>query len=282
MGSSHISEICNFRAVDEELATGGQPSSDELTAVREAGFEVVINLGLHDAPGYSLEDEPGHVSSLGMEYIHIPVQFGNPTREDLDVFFNAMDACKGRKIFLHCAANKRVSAFLGLYRLTRCKWPPGKAFELMHDIWTPDSVWSGFLARMIEIFLGRRMRIDRLDHLVLTVKDIDATVRFYESVLGMESEQFDDGRVCLKFGRQKINLHQAGMEFEPKAQNPLPGSADLCLITDMILDLAIEHVKMRGVEIIEGPVARTGAIGPILSFYFRDPDLNLIEVSNVL
>ncbi|WP_321394447.1 VOC family protein [uncultured Desulfuromusa sp.] len=123
------------------------------------------------------------------------------------------------------------------------------------------------------------MNIDRLDHLVLTVKDIELTVNFYVSVLGMEKEEFGAGRVALKYGIQKINLHQAGKEFEPKAQKPTPGSADLCFITEIPLNEAMDHVRNQGIEIIEGPVARTGAAGPINSFYFRDPDLNLIEVS---
>ena len=124
------------------------------------------------------------------------------------------------------------------------------------------------------------MNIDRLDHLVLTVQDIEATVRFYVSVLGMEKEEFGAGRVALRFGRQKINLHQAGREIEPKADRPTPGSADLCFITETPLEEAMEHVRSRGVPVLEGPVARTGATGAIRSFYFRDPDLNLIEVSN--
>lgn len=126
------------------------------------------------------------------------------------------------------------------------------------------------------------MQIDRLDHLVLTVRDIDATCDFYARVLGMESVTFGAGRKALSFGRQKINLHQAGKEFEPKAERPTPGSADLCFITATPLEAAMAHVRAAGVAIVEGPVARTGATGPIQSFYFRDPDLNLIEVSNYL
>jgi catechol 2,3-dioxygenase-like lactoylglutathione lyase family enzyme len=127
---------------------------------------------------------------------------------------------------------------------------------------------------------GDKMHINRLDHLVLTVKDIETTVKFYVTVLGMEKEEFSAGRLALKFGKQKINLHQVGKEFEPKADKPISGSADLCFITDVALNEAMNHVRSKGVAIIEGPVARTGATGPINSFYFRDPDLNLIEVSN--
>jgi len=123
------------------------------------------------------------------------------------------------------------------------------------------------------------VKVRSIDHLVLTVKNIDETVHFYQTVLGMEKLVFDNGRSALGFGNQKINLHQAGKEFEPKAHNAVPGSADLCFVTDVELGLAIEHVKSFGVEIIEGPVTRIGAMGPMLSFYFRDPDMNLIEVS---
>ena len=124
------------------------------------------------------------------------------------------------------------------------------------------------------------MNIVSIDHIVLTVRDINATARFYESVLGMSKEMFGEGRIALKFGNQKINLHQYGSEFEPKADIPKPGSEDLCLVTEVPLQEAMEHVREEGVAIIKGPVSRTGATGPIRSFYFRDPDGNLIEVAN--
>lgn len=124
------------------------------------------------------------------------------------------------------------------------------------------------------------MKIDRLDHLVLTVRDIDATCDFYSRVLGMQVVTFGEGRKALTFGQQKINLHQEGREFEPKAARPTPGSADLCFITSEPLQAIIEHVRASGVEIVEGPVRRTGAVGPIESVYLRDPDGNLIEISN--
>jgi catechol 2,3-dioxygenase-like lactoylglutathione lyase family enzyme len=125
------------------------------------------------------------------------------------------------------------------------------------------------------------MHIDRLDHLVLTVADVDATCAFYERVLGMRTVTFGGGRKALAFGGQKINLHQYGREFEPKAQHPTPGSADFCLITSVPLARVIAHLEREGVPIIEGPVAKTGATGPLLSVYFRDPDQNLVEVSNL-
>ncbi|WP_313526320.1 VOC family protein [Stutzerimonas kunmingensis] len=124
------------------------------------------------------------------------------------------------------------------------------------------------------------MQIDYLDHLVLTVADIETTVDFYTRVLGMQVVTFGEGRKALTFGNQKINLHQAGYEFEPKAERPAPGSADLCFIVATSLDDVIAHLNEHGVAIIEGPVQRTGATGPIRSVYLRDPDLNLIELSN--
>ena len=123
-----------------------------------------------------------------------------------------------------------------------------------------------------------------LDHLVLTVSDLAATVTFYQDVLLMQAVQFTPKggtpRWALAFGAQKINLHQAVSEFEPKARRPVPGSADLCFLSDTPLADWIDHLTARGVNIEEGPVARTGATGPILSIYLRDPDGNLIEIAN--
>ncbi|HEX8980052.1 MAG TPA: VOC family protein [Parasulfuritortus sp.] len=124
--------------------------------------------------------------------------------------------------------------------------------------------------------------IDGLDHLVLTVADVEASVAFYERTLGMAPVSFAGGRRALAFGAQKINLHPHGREFEPKAARPTPGSADLCFLTSRPLAEVQAHLTACSVEIIEGPVRRTGAAGPILSIYFRDPDGNLIEVANRL
>lgn len=126
----------------------------------------------------------------------------------------------------------------------------------------------------------RQMQVSRLDHLVLTVTNIEATCTFYAQVLGMRVVTFDNGRRALAFGNQKINLHEVGHEFEPKAFRPTPGSADLCFISDVPLAQVVEHVQSCGVATLEGPVERTGAMGKMLSIYFRDPDQNLIEVSN--
>jgi catechol 2,3-dioxygenase-like lactoylglutathione lyase family enzyme len=129
-------------------------------------------------------------------------------------------------------------------------------------------------------------RLTTLDHLVLTVRDIDTTVQFYCAALGMTHEPFRvaDGstRFALRFGDQKINLHQAGLEFKPHAENPKTGSADLCFLSDTPLDAWIAHLNNNNVRIIEGPIKRTGARFAILSIYVRDPDGALIEISNQL
>ena len=122
--------------------------------------------------------------------------------------------------------------------------------------------------------------ISGLDHLVLTVRDPAATARFYVEGLGMRLERFGEGRTALHFGSQKINLHLAGREFEPKAAHPTPGSADLCFLTARPLAEMTERLAALGHPIIEGPVARAGAAGPILSIYARDPDGNLIEIAH--
>ena len=124
------------------------------------------------------------------------------------------------------------------------------------------------------------MRIDRLDHLVLTVASIEAAAEFYTRVLGMGVVTFGAGRTALAFGTSKINLHEAGKEFEPKARRPTPGSADLCLIVEDGITEVMAELAAAGVDTEEGPVPRTGATGPITSCYLRDPDQNLIELSN--
>lgn len=123
------------------------------------------------------------------------------------------------------------------------------------------------------------MKITALDHLVLTVRDLAATCAFYTRVLGMKVA-VQDGRYALHFGEQKINLHEAGREFEPKALLPTPGSGDLCFLTDLPLTDVIAHIEACGVPILEGPVPRAGACGPMRSVYLRDPDDNLIEIAN--
>ncbi|MCL4497190.1 MAG: VOC family protein [Deltaproteobacteria bacterium] len=126
------------------------------------------------------------------------------------------------------------------------------------------------------------MRINNIDHIVFTVNNIDAACRFYSRVLGMRIIEFGEGRKALSFGETKINLHEKGKELEPKALNPVPGSIDICFITDIPMKDMLAHIDSCGIKVIEGPVKRSGSLGPIESIYLRDPDGNLIEVSNRL
>ena len=124
--------------------------------------------------------------------------------------------------------------------------------------------------------------IDHIDHIVLTTRDLAGCIAFYRDVLGMKLEEFktpNEKRLALKFGEQKINLHEWGREFEPKAHVAVPGSLDLCFIASVPLDDVIEKLARAKVKIVEGPVKKTGAVGPIRSVYVRDPDLNLVEIS---
>jgi protein tyrosine phosphatase (PTP) superfamily phosphohydrolase (DUF442 family) len=146
MTDSLLTGIRNHRPVDERLATSGQPTVPQLHAIAAAGYQVVINLALHDDPRYSLPDEPGVVQGLGLAYVHIPVQFAAPREEDLQCFFAAMEAHSHHKVWVHCASNLRAPAFLGLYRVIRQGWEPERAFALMHHLWPrPDAVWSAFI-----------------------------------------------------------------------------------------------------------------------------------------
>jgi len=149
MTTAAINDIYNYRTVDASLSTSGQPTEDQLRAIAAAGFSAIINLALHNDPRYSLPDEAGLVRSLGLSYVHIPVQFDNPTKADLLAFFDAMDAHCESKLLVHCAANKRVTAFLGLYRAIRQEWEAERAFTLMKTVWEPDAVWSSFIERML-------------------------------------------------------------------------------------------------------------------------------------
>ena len=130
--------------------------------------------------------------------------------------------------------------------------------------------------------MTEKIRITCLDHLVLTVRDIERTSSFYQQVFGMQEISFDADRKALTFGNHKINLHEYGKEFEPKAEHPTPGSADLCFITSTPIKKVEKHIRSCGINIEEGPVQRTGAKGTILSIYIRDPDGNLIELSNYI
>jgi len=123
------------------------------------------------------------------------------------------------------------------------------------------------------------MQIERIDHLVLTVKNIEASCNFYTKVLGMKKVTFKSGRKAVMFGNQKINFHEYGKEFDPKAAHPVPGSADLCFITRDPIAKIMSHLEICSVKIIEGPIERTGAMGPMTSIYIQDPDQNLIEIA---
>ena len=126
------------------------------------------------------------------------------------------------------------------------------------------------------------IEIDRLDHLVLTVADLDATCGFYERVLGMERRTFGDGRTALHFGRQKLNLHEASNPVDPNVRHATPGSADLCFITETPIEDVVAHLAVEAVPIITGPGERSGATGRLMSVYVYDPDENLVEIANLL
>jgi protein tyrosine phosphatase (PTP) superfamily phosphohydrolase (DUF442 family) len=147
-----ISDIYNFFPITDSLSTSGQPTEAQLSLLAEEGYELIINLALHDDPRYSLKDETSYVKSLGIEYIHIPVQFDKPSKSDLISFFNAMESNKNKKIHLHCAANMRVTAFLGLFFFIREGRSKEVSFEPMWQIWEPDSVWSSFIDSMMGEF----------------------------------------------------------------------------------------------------------------------------------
>jgi protein tyrosine phosphatase (PTP) superfamily phosphohydrolase (DUF442 family) len=140
MSSVSVHDVYNFRQAAPDVATSGQPTEEQLGAIAAAGYNVVVNLALHDDPRYSLRDEAASVRAFGLDYVHIPVQFGAPKEEDLLAFFDAMDRNSGRRVWIHCAANMRVTAFVGLYRVLRLGWTEGDAFSLMRTVWKPDHI----------------------------------------------------------------------------------------------------------------------------------------------
>lgn len=144
-----LESIVRYLPMNESLATAGQPTEEELAAVAAAGYAIVINLALHDDPRYSLKDEAATVAALGMEYIHIPVQFTSPALSDLTAFFAAMERAGSRKVFVHCAANKRVQVFIALYRIARQGWNEAAAFAAMRETWQPDATWEEFIAQAL-------------------------------------------------------------------------------------------------------------------------------------
>jgi uncharacterized protein (TIGR01244 family) len=154
LDNAQITAIFNYRPVDEKLATAGQPTVEQLAAVAHEGFAVVVNLLPHDHPRYALPGEPDLVRSLGMKYVYIPVVFDAPTEADLVAFFGAMEEHAGAKVFVHCAANWRVSAFLGLYRAIKKGEPTDEAFALMKTVWEPNEVWESFISATLEKHRG--------------------------------------------------------------------------------------------------------------------------------
>jgi protein tyrosine phosphatase (PTP) superfamily phosphohydrolase (DUF442 family) len=144
-----IADIPNYRELDARISTSGQPSERQFEVIAEAGFEVVINLGLHDDPRYALPDEAGVVGSQGMDYIHIPVWLEAPAEAELLDFFTAMESHAHQKILVHCAASKRATILLGLFRVIRQGWPAEAAFAPLRSVWEPDAIWSNFITAML-------------------------------------------------------------------------------------------------------------------------------------
>lgn len=145
MNSRALESIPSFVPLSAALASAGQPSEDQLAAIAAAGFKVVINLALHDDPSYSLKDEGASVASLGLHYVHIPVQFASPTPEALAAFSAAMSQAGDSKVFVHCRHNKRVPVFIALDRILRQRWDPAEAFAAMRAVWRPDETWQKFI-----------------------------------------------------------------------------------------------------------------------------------------
>ena len=140
-----LEEIYHYRPAGLNLATSGQPTEEQLKAIATAGYQVIINLALHNDARYSLQDEAKSVHELGLDYVHIPVQFASPTPDDLQRFFDAMEVHKAKRIWVHCAANYRVTAFVGLHRALREGSCEDDAFALMRDVWQPNEIWSQFI-----------------------------------------------------------------------------------------------------------------------------------------
>ena len=147
--AGQLSEIYNFRAVGDKLGTAGQPNEEQLRMVREAGYEAVINLALPTSDN-ALANEGSLVTGLGMSYVHIPVDFKGPTSQDFRAFCRVMDAFDDRPVFVHCAANKRVSAFVFLYRVLQKGALRSEAEQDLGEVWEPDEVWSQFIKNQLE------------------------------------------------------------------------------------------------------------------------------------
>lgn len=148
-----LAAIYKFVSIDERLATAGQPTEQQLAGIRDRGFEVVINLGLLD-PRYCLADEAGSVSSLGLSYHHIPVNFQEPQTSDFDEFRRVMKESAGRRVFVHCAANMRVSCFVALFGELELGWNREQAESHIRRVWEPNEAWTAFLKKVRTEHLG--------------------------------------------------------------------------------------------------------------------------------
>jgi len=148
MSEQELLGIANYVRLSEQIGTAGQPTREQLAAVARAGYQVVVNLATLDSEE-ALADEQDVVEALGLEYVHIPVVWERPTRADLDRFFQTMDGYQDKKVFVHCIANARVSAFMALYRVLRLGWPLDKALADVHRLWVPNETWQRFMDDMM-------------------------------------------------------------------------------------------------------------------------------------
>ena len=141
-------EIYNYLKLSDTVATSGQPTEAQIIEIAAEGYQVLVNLGLSDAE-YALEDERAVVESLGMNYVHLPVIWERPTEEDLQAFYAILDANRGKKVFVHCAANMRVSVFMALYRIQSLGWERDRALGYVRQIWDPNATWQEFMDRVL-------------------------------------------------------------------------------------------------------------------------------------
>lgn len=139
-----LEQIRNFYRISDTIATSGQPTAEEFKLIKKSGFDAVINLALPDSP-HAINNEATIVNQSGMDYLHIPVDFKSPKISDLDIFFDTMEKYRDKKLFIHCAMNMRVSAFIFLYKIIKQQWPVQKAIQDLHAVWTPDEIWQKFL-----------------------------------------------------------------------------------------------------------------------------------------
>lgn len=149
MSTNSIEEIYNYLKISDSVATAGQPTEAQFSTIRESGYQVVVNLARPDSPN-ALSNEQAIVESLGMQYIHIPVIWENPTFEDISRFFSVMETNADKSVFVHCAANMRVSTFVYLYRLVHAGMSEEQAKQDLHRIWTPNETWQTFIQQVME------------------------------------------------------------------------------------------------------------------------------------